>query len=369
MLTPEEYDEFESRATRSLPNRIIEAYRPEAFSIVGYPTRVDSLLGLHRYVDVMHETGFLGILELFLKGLTEEEFGLLKKISLLTSSLSERDCGKRVVPRSALLWSMIALRHVRALFPDPNVTILEIGPGSGYLGALLGLLGYNYVATDVCQAMYLWQNALWKEQFGERLIELATSADVLSDHRKLEGGRLVHVPWWKFSSPDPESVQLDVDCIVCIDVITELQVFAMRYLGRQSARWLRASPGNKALYVQGTGQQFRFSMTDVIGAFRLMSLDLAYADKMDLPAKYAPHDMFHFFVPNDRPFKMNSGGWLADRGLQAAIAAGRRRAMEGANIGADSVQAFHRKITGRSDNDTDDERFWNFCNGNEWKWY
>ena len=46
-----EYDDFEKSACKILPNRIIEAFKPEAFQIVGYPISVNDESELYKYVD------------------------------------------------------------------------------------------------------------------------------------------------------------------------------------------------------------------------------------------------------------------------------------------------------------------------------
>ena len=142
--------------------------------------------------------------------------------------------------------------------------------------------------------MYLWQNTLFSKLFGDSFFELADTNYDLNSPRKLSGGTNLQIPWWKFASSLPESINLNVDCIVSVDAITELNIFAMRYLGRQSVRWFNFSPGNKVFYVQGTGQQFNFSMIDVTGAFNLMGLDFLLSDNLGLPKKYFPSDLFHF---------------------------------------------------------------------------
>lgn len=364
-----QYDEFEQKAKRSYPNRIIEAFQPEAFKHVGYPTRIDSYSSLYRYADVMHECGFEGIFDLFLKGLSKEEFELVKEITNNVMELTSSGMEKCVIPRASLFYSLISLRNIRAIFPSNDVTILEIGPGSGYLGGLLGLLGYNYISTDVCQAMYLWQNALFNKLFGDSFIELADKKYDLNSQKKLSGGTNLHITWWKFASPLPENVNLNVDCIVCVDAITELNVFAMRYLGRQSTRWFNFSPGNKVFYVQGTGQQFNFSMIDVIGAFNLMGLDCILSDNFGLPEKYFPTELFHFFTPKNRPFKKNSGNWFTDQSLKASIIENRNIQSKLINVELFEILDFHQAMSNHRNNETDDELFWNFCNGKEWKWY
>ena len=89
-LDPSQYDQIELSAKKDTSNRIIEAFQPEAFNMLGYPTKISSLSELWKFSDVMHETGFEGIINLFLKNLTKDEFELLKKITQLTTDLQKK---------------------------------------------------------------------------------------------------------------------------------------------------------------------------------------------------------------------------------------------------------------------------------------
>ncbi len=106
-LEVNQYDELEQKAIRRYPNRIIEAFQPEAFKHVGYPTKIDSYSSLYRYADVMHECGFEGIVDLFLKGLSKEEFELVKEITKNVMELTLSGMEKCVITRASLVYSLI----------------------------------------------------------------------------------------------------------------------------------------------------------------------------------------------------------------------------------------------------------------------
>jgi len=162
-LTPLEYNKQEEKAVRWMPNRIVEAFQPTTFLSLGYPTRIHDISEISKYADVMHENSLDKIFELFLGGLTEDEFKLIKNLIDVSSDMVFKYTDKFVVPRASLFAALTHLRHIRYFFPDSGSTILEIGPGCGYLGALFSMLGYTYISMDVTQAFYIYQNKLYQQ--------------------------------------------------------------------------------------------------------------------------------------------------------------------------------------------------------------
>ena len=366
-LDPSQYDQIELSAKKDTSNRIIEAFQPEAFNMLGYPTKISSLSELWKFSDVMHETGFEGIINLFLKNLTKDEFELLKKITQLTTDLQKKNNSKIQIPRSALLWAIITLRHLQIIYGKKKINILEIGPGSGYLGCLCGMVGYRYYSMDVAQAFYIHQSNLLEEMFSSKFIDLATSNYNLKNIEPLDKYDLIHIPWWKFVSNNPEEINIDVDCIVCVDVYSEMHPMASRYLSRQSKTWLsKTDKEEKFLYIQGTGNQFKNKFHDILAELNIVDMKLAFSDKMDLPEKYAPHDMFYFLQP-----KINIiNSLIPKKNIKNRILEGRNQIFNKTSITEKDINEYYKTVVKNSKNfNTDDEEFWNFCNGSYWKWY
>lgn len=131
-----------------------------------------------------------------LQGLTDEEFELFKTLNRAIAELSGETCGWRRVSRGGILSTMNIFRTIRSLCPNKDTVIFEIGPGIGYLGALLGLAGYRYVATDVTQALYLYQSHLFETLFGSDFLEGAhIPRDEFDLDRALLDRRIVHMRW------------------------------------------------------------------------------------------------------------------------------------------------------------------------------
>jgi hypothetical protein len=101
-----------------------------------------------------------------------------------------------VVPRSALYRALAIVRQIRQTV-QPGATVLEIGPGSGYVGALLLTMGYRYIAHEVTQGFYIWQSRLFDALRGAFL-------DLAPDGQPFCGPgpfRAVHIPWWHWFTP------------------------------------------------------------------------------------------------------------------------------------------------------------------------
>lgn len=253
-LSVETYDRAEAEAEIFLPNRILESSRPEHFSKVGYPITVRSERALFNYIDVMHELRFARDIDMLLQGLTEEEFRLMREVTLTVARFSEERFGRRMIPKGALTRAIGIFRQIRILMPDTKATIVELGSGSGYLGALLGLCGYRFVANDVTQAFYLYQSHLWEWMFPDRFIELASRTERFTDLDNLAEGAIVHVPWWKYTVLDPENIRIPVDLVTANHALSEMHRDALGYTINLSQRWLSApGPREKFFAFEGYG--------------------------------------------------------------------------------------------------------------------
>jgi hypothetical protein len=189
--------------------------------------------------------------------------------------------GQRQVPAGSILAAVLALRHVRLMFPDAaSTTILEVGPGDGSLGAMLILAGYNYVATDVSQAFYLVQSNLFSRVGGQRFVEMVTDDRDLTSITKITGGSAFHVPWWKFASGQPDSINLALDCVFGSAVFCEMHQFALGYLAHQSRRWLANSKGPGIVVAFGAGEPGSITIPRMIDIFKGASLELVHSDKL-----------------------------------------------------------------------------------------
>ena len=103
---------------------------------------------------------------------------------------------------------------------DGPLRILEIGPGSGYLGLLLANDGHQYFAMDAAQAFYLYQKKLWSDIYGDDYFDCSESSS------QPDTAKVTHIPWWQFANlsiPIP-----DVDVVTINHALTEMHPQAVK---------------------------------------------------------------------------------------------------------------------------------------------
>jgi hypothetical protein len=274
LLTVEEYEERERQAVTELPNRVVEMVQPVVFSTLGYPTRVSSDSELWKYVDVMHETRFdRDIVSLFDRGLTDGEFDALKQVAKLVTNFSREKFSKNLTTRGSLLRALHVYRHIKYIFGTVPGRIFEIGPGCGYLGCLLLLDGWGYIATDIAQAFYLFQNHLWNYFTGGQVRELAH--DKAWDG-SIASGRAVHIPWWQFYEFLSRDVP-QVDIVTCNHALAEMHPNSLAFTLRV-ARKMLDGPGLKAFVFDGWGYELLVHRSEITEQFYRCGFRLVHND-------------------------------------------------------------------------------------------
>lgn len=261
-LLVEEYDRCESEAVETTPNRVIEAFQPAAFRHVGYPARIRRERELHRYVDTMHELEFEDDFAA-VSGLTTAEFALLRRISEGILTFSRDRFGMSLMARPSVIRSLNVLRHIRHMYRDARPRVFELGPGSGYLGALLMAEGFPYAAMDVSQAFYLFQNHLWKNMFGDALVErVGRKVHPEEDLCQLSPSRCLHMPWWDFAGLRPD-LHAGIDVFVCNRALCEMHPNSLQFALKRARTLLEHGGGQTAFVFDGWGSVVANSVTNV----------------------------------------------------------------------------------------------------------
>lgn len=213
-LTPAVYDRFERRALSRLPVPVLMAYRPVTYQQVGFPVRVTRELELLRYVDHNFEPEVPGLFRpgarfapiAYVNAFTPDERDLLKTVRDRVAAMTARRFGRSIRPITNLMVQMGPFRimhEIARVSGKPKIGVFEVGPGLGYLGALLALAGHRYLSFDVTQALYLWQNRLLRTVADDDFMETATSLwrPPLDARRVIPlpwWQRIVHLPWWQY---------------------------------------------------------------------------------------------------------------------------------------------------------------------------
>ncbi len=226
----EKYNQAERAGRATVSNRVIEAFSLELWNTLGYPFKVDSESELWRYHDVMQEGRFHKILQAIGK-YSDHEFDLVTKTAKQILSFSERELTIRNSGKNALVKSLYQYQLIMKQRPhDGPLQILEIGPGSGYLGLLLANDGHQYFAMDAAQAFYLYQKKLWSDIYGSDYFDYSESSS------RPDTAKITHIPWWRFANlsiPIPE-----VDIMTCNHALAEIHPKAVKTIfARLYASW------------------------------------------------------------------------------------------------------------------------------------
>jgi SAM-dependent methyltransferase len=216
----EKYNQAERAGRATVSNRAIESFSLELWNTLGYPFKVDSESELWRYHDSMQDGRFKENLRL-IGNYSENEFELVTKTAKQILSFSERhlpirNSGKHALTRSLHQYQLL-MKHRPHNGP---LRILEIGPGSGYLGLLLAKDGHQYFAMDAAQAFYLYQKKLWSDIFGSDYFDYSESSS------RPDTAKVTHIPWWQFANlsiPIP-----DVDVVTINHALTEMHPQAVK---------------------------------------------------------------------------------------------------------------------------------------------
>ena len=382
-LSVAEYDQAEQSAIATTSNRAIEAFQPFTFLKIGYPDRVRQEAELFKYIDVMHENEFEGHISEQLGGISEPEFELVRRLTSLVCDFSEANFGKKSIPRATMLGALNVFRHIQYIFGEARPPVFEIGPGSGYLGAMLILEGYPYLATEVSQAFYLYQSHLWNYISGGKLLELAHPNHSVEEFAMPPPGGGVHIPWWELVRLRPELIP-DFDVVTCNRVLCEMHGQSLNFIMKITKAAMRGHDTPKAFVFNGWGSAIGTPAHSVTQAFYGAGFGLVHYDPQI--TVMAPQDMecgkSCLSLPDTRLKRLlgirlrNVFRYLtglpplrrdvlygphqytsASNPLSSAIMSGREAGEGTRTVGVDRLNRFYDELVGEEDHLTPDERF------------
>jgi SAM-dependent methyltransferase len=352
-LTVEAYDAAEREALIRVPNRLIECCQPMGFSAVGYPVRVSNDRALNRFVEVMHEVRMPQIAS-HLGRLTQDEIELIRSVASAVAQMTERLYGVRRVPRESLLDALHICRHITYLHPGQKRSVLEIGPGSGYVGALLTLLGHPYTGTDITQAFYLYQSHLLAE-----LTKGKFSEGVLN-HSAAQNAGTCHLPWWAFYLPDGNA-SLSAEIVTCNHALCEMHPHARSYVLKITADLLKKTPDG-ALIFFSFGSPVTNPIRDVVRTAIKSGLRIVHNDDR-ITVMVGPHhpDVMQSLPLDEIGENFELPSFVNELSLIGrAIIDGRKTTNERATHSIEEVDALLSSILGSQCLKTPDQRFLGF---------
>jgi hypothetical protein len=325
-LTVEHYDNAEAEARLELSIPHFMAFRPVAFESVGWPTRISQEAELLRYVDHNFEAEVPG---LYKSGAVFDPIGyrnlfsldeqtLISEIRTRVADLTERSFGRRVRPMTNLLVQTGPFRAIQQLasaLGRKQLTVFEVGPGAGYLGAMLAHAGHRYLSYDVAQSLYLWQSRLLQAVAGPDFVELAGLDDDAAE-QALRVARVVHLPWWTYIKM-LEATPVRADVIYSNSNLSEMTNVALRHVLHISRCMLADSPsGIFCFFSKGMPSQTPHDQID--GVFK----QHGYYKVFDSP--------FEAFTI--RPEAVSTLASAFKRGLQLYNPSGRKETVDAAAV-------------------------------------
>lgn len=210
ILMVDDYDDAEKRAIVDLSVPHLMAFTPVSYQMVGWPHRIQNQRELARFADHNFEAEIAGLFQPGAKfdpvgyrnSFSQDETELIANVRDKVRKFTTDWFGRRVAPISNILVQMGPFRMMEQFkrrFEKPNLSVFEVGPGAGYLGAFLSVTGHRYGSYDIAQSYYLWQSCLMQATGGEDFKEFAT-IDGAPTSGAIDQARVAHIPWWHYAS-------------------------------------------------------------------------------------------------------------------------------------------------------------------------
>jgi len=256
MLTIQAYDRAEQAARARLSMREAQAFSPATFEDQNYPVRVSDESSLLRYVDTMHETFEGKFFDAELYRYTRAEADLIADVAERVARMTEQRFGRAVRPWMAPFGAIPALRVIGAFAAKLGIDrprVFEIGPGSGYLGALLVRAGHSYWSMDNTQGFYLWQSRLLETLTADAESGAFRELAAEDDWESRLDAPVGHLAWWQWAAMGA-SPPIDADVVVCDHALGEMHPLALRYVLR-TVRRILAGDGPRMFFFTSPGKE------------------------------------------------------------------------------------------------------------------
>jgi SAM-dependent methyltransferase len=291
MLDIASYRMGEAAAKRLITSwRYAQIHHVEHFEKTGFPVRVNSVAELGQMLDAMQDNRFEWYMG-EMGGLTQEELDIVVRASedAVRFQLMFLPKLTPVIPLATLMSCFMIYKNVTAHNPK-LASILEIGPGCGYLSLFLKNLPTlrDYSQIEACESFYLLQNLINMFSFGIRFHETAfpefadASVQCFANERHhiersfyVEGVQrsvtCTHYPWWRIG--EIMNTEKKFDVITSNANLLEFHPWALEdYLTLIE----RALAPNGIFYVQCTGYPVHGwtieNLFDVLAARKLAAL-------------------------------------------------------------------------------------------------
>ncbi|GFK94944.1 hypothetical protein NNJEOMEG_02792 [Fundidesulfovibrio magnetotacticus] len=228
MLEMIAYRHYESMAKAALPNwQIAQRHNLDHFEMTGFPVRIATLGETRQLLDTMQENGFEKYQDDF-GGLAPLDLDMLTRLCarLVTFQLTHYPDQPPMVPVDTAMAALCAWKRLTAL-GTPARSILEIGPGCGYLALLAADHAplQNYSTVECCESFYLLQHYLNVFAFGDGFRQMAYPEGVSRHFIRADDGlaagtlltagegwprKAYQYPWWRLRTLRERGERFDV---------------------------------------------------------------------------------------------------------------------------------------------------------------
>ena len=193
MITAKEYDLIEKEKITENSILPVKAFYPLWLQSNGFILNQFEDKEIWKYANTMHWARFEQTFH-FLRNLSEQEYDLIKRALSFVHKLSKDKLYKEVLPINPILRAVLPTRAIEKLKNDNDkvFNVLEIGPGSGYLGLLLLMKGFNYTSVENAKPLYLFQSLLFSN-YTKNHYELLNLENNNEDYNNFQS---LHIPWW-----------------------------------------------------------------------------------------------------------------------------------------------------------------------------
>ncbi|MDD4951389.1 MAG: hypothetical protein PHV85_02450, partial [Desulfovibrionaceae bacterium] len=221
------YRDMESMARRGLADwRVARRHNLDHYERYGFPVRITTFLETRQLLDTMQESRFERLQE-ELGGLSEADLGALVEACLELARFQRRHYPGRslLLPLDTVLAMLVVYKKLDGLAPGFK-SILEVGPGCGYLALFLRNRAdlENYSLTESCESFYILQDAVNRQLFKERFQQLVHDQaegewfirpdDPLRSWLSLASSdapkTVFHYPWWKLGALAASNARFDL---------------------------------------------------------------------------------------------------------------------------------------------------------------
>lgn len=133
--------------------------------------------------------------------------------------------------------------------------VYEIGPGSGFLTALLGLKGCTVLSIETVQSHYCYQSAFYEMFFVDEFYECAHDY-TFGLENNIEA-KIIHLPWWKVldfktnALPKADLITSNHMLMECSEFAVKHYIALINYLLKEGGIWI----------FEGLGQMYRGGAT------------------------------------------------------------------------------------------------------------